>query len=53
MVGIDAALHDEILEQVADLVVDETGNDGCTEAEAFGPSPGSSRSMISPRDTMS
>src|SRR5207248_9110596 len=34
-VGGDAALHDEILDQVSDLVVDEGGADGGLVAETF------------------
>jgi hypothetical protein len=75
-VGGDAALHDEVLDQVADLVVHERGADGGPEPKHFRrprevlyspppsqavneravrirPSPGSRRSMTSPRETCS
>jgi hypothetical protein len=39
-VGRDAALHDEVLDEVPDLVVDEGGADGRFQAEAFAEAAG-------------
>ena len=39
-VGGDAALQDEIFEQVADIVVDKRGADGGAQAEAFAEAAG-------------
>src|SRR5690606_4750912 len=35
VIHVDAALHDEVLKQVADFVVDDRGDDGGLEAEAL------------------
>jgi hypothetical protein len=37
---VDAALHDEVLDEVADLVVNERGDDGGFQAEAFAETAG-------------
>ncbi len=39
-VGIDAALHDEVFDEVADFVFGEGGDDGGFEAEAFAEATG-------------
>lgn len=39
-VGGDAALHDEVLDEVSDFVVDERGDDGGFVAEAFAEAAG-------------
>ena len=33
--GVHPALHDEILDEVADFIIDEGGADSCSQAEAF------------------